>query len=118
MVLFRRRNRNTIRHIASQFYCKSTGLGPELFIYRSNTLSFLTYRITQDVATSTVLELFPGSRTGDFLLTSMTIAAVPEPDTGMLALAGVAALGVVLRGRSRRQLKGSGLKTVRIRQKS
>ena len=74
----------------------------------TNVLSFLTIKIIQDVATGNVLALFPGSRSGTFLLTSMTIAAIPEPDTGLLALVGVAAVGVVFGGRSRRRL-GSGL---------
>ncbi len=70
-----------------------------------NQIHFSTLKWTLDNSTGKIVEVFPGSRTGDFDLTSMTIAAVPEPDTGLLTLAGVAVLGVVCGGRARRRLK-------------
>lgn len=75
-----------------------------------NQIHFQTLKWTLDPDTGNIVEVFPGSRTGDFDLTSMTIAAVPEPDTSLVMLAGVAALGVVFgaRGRGKAPAKGVG----------
>lgn len=66
----------------------------------TNLLYFAILRKTTDPVTGENLSVLPGSLTGTFILTSMTITAVPEPGTGALALVGVALLGTVLRKRS------------------
>lgn len=66
----------------------------------TNLLYFAILRKTTDPVTGENLSVLPGSLSGTFIVTSMTITAVPEPGTGALALVGIAILGVVLRKRS------------------
>ncbi len=66
----------------------------------NNLLFFAILRKTTDPVTGLNQTVLPGSLAGTFIVTSMTVAAVPEPGTGALALVGIAILGVVLRKRS------------------
>ena len=57
----------------------------------SNLLSFTDLGYTFD-GTGSVVAVRPGSMSGDFILTSMTVRPVPEPAT--LALVGLGMLGI------------------------
>lgn len=79
-------------------FVETAGLAPGPNATNWLFVSLLSY--TKDPVTGENQALLPGSLSGTFMVTSMTVAAVPEPGTGALALAGVAILGLVLRKRS------------------
>jgi MYXO-CTERM domain-containing protein len=70
----------------------------------TNWLFFSLLSVTKDPVTGENRAVLPGSLSGTFVVTSMTAAAVPEPGTGALALAGVAIFGLVRRRRSSNRL--------------
>lgn len=78
-------------------FVETAGLapGPDAF----NFLEFRTLNRLINPDTGENLAVLPGSLEGGFILTSMTVAAVPEPGTGVLALVGVAFLALAVRRR-------------------